>query len=87
MPKPGIPTLVLLPNDVQRRPVPGTRQAGKTRQQRRLLGNRPTNPGFGFGPTQGTLPTFRKGRVSGTRDEDEDGPEEAEKTESSATRD
>ena len=34
-----------------------------------------------------TLPTFRKGRVSGTRDEDEDGPEEAEKTESSATRD
>ena len=41
------------------RPIPGTRQAGETRQQRRLLGNRPTKPGLGFGPTQGTLPTFR----------------------------
>ena len=65
---------------MRRRPIPVTREAGKTRPQRRLLGTQPKNPGFGFGPTQWKLPTFRDGRVSGTRDEDEDDPEEAEKT-------
>ena len=63
------------------------REAGKTRPQRRLRGTQPKNSGFGLSPIQGKLfPRFERSEFQ-VRDEDEDGPEEAEKTESSATRD
>ena len=40
---------------MQRRPIPATREAGKTRPQRRLLGTQPKNSGFGLSPIQGKL--------------------------------
>ena len=61
---------------------PGHAPCRRTRQQRRLLGNRPTVPGFfDFDPTWELLPSSKGGSEFQVQDEDEDGPEEAEETE------
>ena len=61
---------------------PGHAPCRQTRQQRRLLGNRPTLPGFfDFDPTWELFPSSKGGSEFQVQDEDEDGPEEAEETE------